>query len=280
MSDKKYTKMVISGGGINGIAIVGAISEFSKYYDINEIKEIIGVSVGSVIAILIAVGYEMNEIENIFEDIEMDKFTEYDLENVFYSYGVDSGEMSKRLLKAVVVNKKYDVGLTFKQLYEKRGIKLIITVTNITLGRAEYLCMDNHPNMPIVDAVRISMSFPLMYTPVEYEKNMYIDGGVLAPYPIEYFEGSEDVIGFLINRSGKRKYDTDSLDKYLYSLLFIILDVYQDKHYIGYEDNTVFMEKKDLIENVLSFNLTKEIKKDLMEKGKKCFAKYIANKKL
>ena len=280
MSDKKYTKMVISGGGINGIAIVGAISEFANYYDINEIKEIIGVSVGSVIAILIAVGYKMNEIENLFEDIEMNKFTEYDLQNVFYSYGVDNGEMSKRLLKAVVANKKYDVGLTFKQLYEKRDIKLIITVTNLTLGRAEYLCIDNHPNMPIVDAVRISMSFPLMYTPVEYEKNMYIDGGVLAPYPIEYFEGADDVIGFLINRSGMRKYESDSLDKYLYSLLFIILDVYQDKHYIGYEDNTVFMEKKDLIENVLSFNLTKEMKKDLMKKGRKCFVKYIANKKL
>lgn len=280
MSERKYTKMVISGGGINGIAIVGAISEFSKYYNINEIKEIIGVSVGSIIAILIAVGYKMNEIENLFEEIEMNKFTEYDLENVFYSYGIDSGEMSKRLLKAVVANKKYDVGLTFKQLYEKRNIKLIITVTNLTLGRAEFLCIDNHPNMSIVDAVRISMSFPLMYTPVEYEKNMYIDGGVLAPYPIEYFEGAEDVIGFLINRSGNREYETDSLEKYLYSLLFIILDVYQDKHYIGYEDNTVFMEKKDLIENVLSFNLTREIKKDLMEKGKKCFVKYIANKKL
>ena len=280
MSDRKYTKMVISGGGINGIAIVGAISEFSKYYDINEIKEIIGVSVGSIIALLIAVGYKMNEIENLFEEIEMNKFTEYDFENVFYSYGIDSGEMSKRLLKAVVANKKYDVGLTFKQLYEKRNIKLIITVTNLSLGRAEFLCIDNHPNMPIVDAVRISMSFPLMYTPVKYENNMYIDGGVLAPYPIEYFEGAEDVIGFLINRSGKRKYETDSLDKYLYSLLFIILDVYQDKHYIGYEDKTVFMEKKDLIDNVMSFNLSREIKKDLMEKGKKCFVKYIASKKL
>ena len=41
-----YTKMVISGGGINGIAIVGAISEFSNFYDINNIKE--GVSNGEI----------------------------------------------------------------------------------------------------------------------------------------------------------------------------------------------------------------------------------------
>lgn len=41
-----YTKMVISGGGINGIAIVGAISEFSNFYDINKIKEVLCVSVG------------------------------------------------------------------------------------------------------------------------------------------------------------------------------------------------------------------------------------------
>ena len=40
--------MVISGGGINGIAIVGAISEFSNFYDINKIKDILSPQLESV----------------------------------------------------------------------------------------------------------------------------------------------------------------------------------------------------------------------------------------
>ena len=73
----EYTKMVISGGGINGIAIVGAVSEFAKHNDIGKIKEIIGVSVGSIIALLVSIGYEMEEIEDLFQNIRMDEFTEY-----------------------------------------------------------------------------------------------------------------------------------------------------------------------------------------------------------
>ena len=58
--------MVISGGGINGIAIVGAISEFSNFYDINKIKDILCVSVGCIIGLLICLDYKMKDIENIF----------------------------------------------------------------------------------------------------------------------------------------------------------------------------------------------------------------------
>ena len=50
--------MVISGGGINGIAIVGAISEFSNFYDINKIKEVLCVSVGCIIGLLICLDYK------------------------------------------------------------------------------------------------------------------------------------------------------------------------------------------------------------------------------
>ena len=280
----EYTKMVISGGGINGIAIVGAVSEFAKHNDISKIKEIIGVSVGSIIALLVSIGYEMEEIEDLFQNIRMDEFTEYELYNIFETYGVDSGTMSKKLLKAVLANKDYDVNLTFSDLWSKRGVKLIVAGTNITLGRSEYFSIDNHPDMEVVDAVRISMSFPLMYSPVEFEGSMYVDGGVLSPYPIEYFEGAEDVIGFLINRNDvlphdkDTHYDTSSLDKFLYSLLFNILDAYQDRCYIGYEKNTVFMNKGDLIKNVLSFDLTKQVKKDLMDRGRECYLKFIEKK--
>jgi len=280
----KYSKMVISGGGINGIAIVGAISEFSKYNDLKNIKEIIGVSVGSIIALLICVGYTINEIRDLFLNIQMNEFTQYELHNIFETYGGDNGNMSKNLLKAILINKKYKSDLTFEELYKLNDIKLIVTCTNLTLGRPEYFSVDNHPKMVIIDTIRMSMSFPLVYSPVKFEGYLYVDGGVLSPYPIEYFGNDTDVIGFLINRNTvipnnkDTHYDTTTLDKYLYSLLFSILDSYQDRCYIGYESNTVFMNKNDLIKNVFSFNLTYEIKKKLLKIGEDCYLKFMQNK--
>ena len=64
--NKKYKKLIISGGGINGIAIVGTIYEFSKKFNLDNLEEIIGVSIGSIIGLLIVIGYNADEICNIF----------------------------------------------------------------------------------------------------------------------------------------------------------------------------------------------------------------------
>ena len=66
--------MIICGGGINGIAIVGALYEFLINYDIKKIKTILGISVGSLISMLLCIGYDKDEIMNLFLDIEMKDF--------------------------------------------------------------------------------------------------------------------------------------------------------------------------------------------------------------
>lgn len=278
-----YTKIVISGGGINGIAIVGAISEFSKFYDINEIKEIICVSVGSIIGLLIAIGYDMKDIENIFKEIKMEEFTEYDIMNIFEKFGMDDGEKGKKLIHAILINKGLDKDLTFEELFKLMGKKIIIVGSDVTYGCDIYFSKDNYPTMKIADAIRISTSFPAMYSPVLFENRKFVDGGLLAPYPIDYFCGAEDVIGFLINRDKPdpndkgTHYETDTIDKYFYSLLYILLNKYQDKCYLGYEKNTVFMRRSELV-SPMDYNITKEKKQMLLDKGKECFLRFYVNK--
>jgi len=280
-----YTKMVISGGGINGIAIAGAVSEFAKNNDLNKITDIMGISIGSVIGVMICIGYTMEEIENIFLGIKMEEFINMEVYNIFENYGVDNGEMGKRLVKAIIANKGYDVNINFRDLLDKTGKNLVVVGTNVNLGRAVFFNAVDYPEMPVVDAIRISSSFPLMYEPVEYKGDLYVDGAVLAPYPIDYFgTGRDDIIGFLINKSTvipenkETHYDTSALDKFLYSLLYIVLDAYQDRSYEGHEKCTVFMSKNDLVGSAMEFKLTTERKLELLEKGKECYRDFIEAK--
>lgn len=281
-----YTKIVISGGGINGIAIVGAISEFSNFYDINKIKEVLCVSVGCIIGLLICLDYKMEDIENIFQEIKMEEFTDYDISNIFETFGMDNGEGGKKLIQAILINKKLSKDLTFEELYEIKNKKLIITGTDVTYGTDVYFSKDNYPTMKIVDAIRISTSFPGMYAPVKFENRLFVDGGLLAPYPIDYFMCDDDVIGFLINRDKPNPhdkdthYETETIDKYFYSLLYIVLNKYQDKCYMGYEKNTVFMNKSDLTDNPMQFSLSKETKENLIKKGKECFLNFYTKSKI
>ena len=43
--------------------------------------------------------------------------------------------------------------------------------------------------MPIKDGIRMSMSIPMIFTPVEFEGNYYADGGIIDNYPIHVFDG-------------------------------------------------------------------------------------------
>ena len=61
----KINNLGLAGGGIYGFSHVGALMELEKYSDMIDIKSIRGVSVGSMVAALYAVGYKPVEIHDI-----------------------------------------------------------------------------------------------------------------------------------------------------------------------------------------------------------------------
>ena len=85
--------------------------------------------------------------------------------------------------------------MTFDDLYKERSIELCIVVTNLNLNRATLCHAKTTPDMPIRDAVRMSMSIPIYFqacrysTPGAQHKDIYVDGGVLNNYPLNCFDG-------------------------------------------------------------------------------------------
>ena len=277
----QYNKMIICGGGINGIAIVGALYQFLINYDINKIKTILGISVGSLISMLLCVGYDKDEIMNLFLDIEMKNFSDFKISRFLKSYGLDNGENIKKLLKAILMYKNYSPDLTFKELYDLTGRELIIVGTNVNKGVPIFYNIKDYPDTKIVDAIRVSASFPGIYTPVIKNNNHHlIDGCILEPYPIDYFDNPDEVIGFLIknnvpNCKNMKEYKIDSLKSYYMSIINILLDAYLEKCFDGKHKHTIYIDKEDLEQNVMNFDLTKENKHSLVNIGKEAFNKYV-----
>lgn len=277
----QYNKMIICGGGINGIAIVGALYQFLINYDINKIKTILGISVGSLISMLLCVGYNKDEIMNLFLDIEMKNFSDFKISRFLKSYGLDNGENIKKLLKAILMYKNYSPDLTFKELYDLTGRELIIVGTNVNKGVPIFYNIKDYPDTKIVDAIRVSASFPGIYTPVIKSNNHHlIDGCILEPYPIDYFDNPDEVIGFLIknnvpNCKNMKEYKIDSLKSYYMSIINILLDAYLEKCFDGKHKHTIYIDKEDLEQNVMNFDLTKENKHSLVNIGKEAFNKYV-----
>lgn len=263
------TKLVISGGGINGIAILGGINELFKYNKKDNIKEILCVSVGSIIGLLIVLGYNSDELKNIFIEIKLNDFMDYKVKRFIDNWGFDDGIMNKKLLKAMLINKKYNPNITFIDLYNKTNIELIITGTNLTKGITEYFNYKTYPHMEVIDAIRISCSYPVIYTPVKYNNCLYVDGGVLEPYPIDYFEDLSGVLGFVIDYviEEDKEINIKTFDKYYLTLIKTIINKNEYNKIQNFKNNTVIINKKNLHNNVMDYNLSDDYKNTLYKAG-------------
>ncbi len=65
--------IVLSGGGILGIAYIGALQAIDECYPVKEIKRFAGNSVGSLIATIAVLRYSCSEMKEIFTSLDLKK---------------------------------------------------------------------------------------------------------------------------------------------------------------------------------------------------------------
>ena len=190
---KSVEKLVFEGGGIKGIAFLGSLSVMKD--QLCNVNAFAGTSVGSIAATLMAIGYELDETKDIMWNTDFKKFFdhEYDIPIDMYSiikdYGICSGNNFNKWITNLIEKKTGNENYTFNQLWEERKKDLVIVTTNITCLNPKYLSYRNHPGMALKDAIRMSMSIPMVFNPVKFEDNYYVDGGVIDNYPIHVFDG-------------------------------------------------------------------------------------------
>jgi predicted acylesterase/phospholipase RssA len=108
--------------------------------------------------------------------------------------GLWEGEALSYFLSELVARKTGNPNITFRELAElaktdsSQFKQLTLTGSNITDGKLEYYNARNTPDMPIVQAARISASFPGAFKPVIMEgedgqKKVKVDGGLLENLP-------------------------------------------------------------------------------------------------
>lgn len=185
----EFDTICLSGGGIKGFSFIGALEylQNNHYIDINKINTWAGTSAGSIISFLFTIGYSISDINEFIINFNFNKMQpEPDINNLFLSHGFDNGNKLVIILKEFL-NQKFNVNnITFNELFNLTNKKLIVVGTNFSKGQETVFSYDKTPNMSVIDAVRISSSIPIIFTPVLYESDYYIDGAFVNNFPIKY----------------------------------------------------------------------------------------------
>lgn len=263
---RKIKNLVMSGGGIKGIAHIGALCALCDNGFLDEIDTIAGTSIGAFMAVLIAVGYKPRELHDFVIMFDISKMGSFKPNQFLDKYGLDDGSKIMVVVQKMLVNKGIPEDVTFKELYDITKKKVIMTVTCINDKMPYYYSVDTYPEMQIIKTLRMSISVPLYFTPVEHKGKMFVDGGCIDNYPIQLFHNDLDhTIGIFISDVRENVEKIINFEDILINTIMSMAEGVSRNSIKGYEKYSIKISLSHF--NLMDFNLTKEKKKELYNTG-------------
>lgn len=195
----QFRNLIFEGGGVKGIAYVGAMEVLEDKGILGNIKRVGGTSAGAINAVLFGLGYSNAETKKILGDLDFKKFLDdtwgviRDSKRLIEEFGWYKGDFFRAWISGLIEKKMKNPDATFRDIHEmaeEKGFRDIYMIgTNLSTRFAEVFSWEHTPRMPLADAVRISMSIPLFFTAKKsFRGDVYVDGGVLDNYPIKIFD--------------------------------------------------------------------------------------------
>ena len=262
----KIKTLILSGGGIKGIAITSALETLDIEINLfSNVKQIIGSSIGAYIAFFICIGVSLRKIRIIFENIRLDQFQEFDLKMFISKYGFDDGNKMAKFVKAIIQTQNIDINITFKDLEKISKYDLIISASNISRSMPKHFSAKNTPDFPIITALRISGGYPFAFTPVEIDGELYSDGAIISPIASNIISKKDknNTLGIICSRETS-EVKIESIYQYILSVIYCIVDSLT-------EQLIKLLKHKVLIKSsipAMKFDITEEERASLEQIGK------------
>lgn len=191
-----FKNYVFEGGGVKGLAYVGAIKVLERKGIHQNIKRVAGASVGAICALLVALNYTSDEMEEILGHLNLKKFMDddwgflRDAHRLMTEFGWHKGDYFEAWIASLIESKTGSQHTTFIELKNMKQFKdVAFNGTNLTTHTVETFCAETTPDMSIARAARIAMSLPLFFKAIRNEEDhIFVDGGLLDNYPIKIFD--------------------------------------------------------------------------------------------
>lgn len=194
-----FRNLVFEGGGVKGIAYLGALEVMAGRGIMEGIRRIGGASAGAINAILLGLGFSPDRTREILWNLDFKSFMDdswgvlADAERLVRDFGWYKGDVFRRWIGELIKEKTGNSEATFadiEALKEPCGFKsLYFLGTNLSTSFSEVFSAEHTPRMCVADAVRISMSLPLFFAAKRsFRGDVYVDGGLLDNYPVKLFD--------------------------------------------------------------------------------------------
>ena len=246
-AERPKVGLVLSGGGAKGIAHIGIIRALEEAGLAPDY--ITGTSMGSIVGGLYSIGYTADDIEQMASSINWDAIlsNKIPLDEITF----EEKEYYGRYIADLQVD-GIKVGLP-KGLIEGQQLSELLSRLTRSVHDIEdfndfpipFACMaaDIATGEPVLlnkgslsEAIRASMAIPTVFTPVELNGRLLVDGGLVRNFPVEEVKamGADIVIGVFVSSGLQSKDELNNLISLLSQSAFVTsaLDSRKQKEFV------------------------------------------------
>tara|TARA_B100000686_G_scaffold322779_1_gene376911 strand:+ start:2108 stop:2941 length:834 start_codon:yes stop_codon:yes gene_type:complete len=261
--------LFLSGGGMNCLTFLGIFQYLFEKNIIKSklqgIKNIVCVSGSSILILHLLLGFTLNATMKICLDFKIKELIDYnnfDINQLLETYGLYTNDFIQNLCSTILEKKGLSKGITLQEFYEFTKVNIYFKTSNISKGKIVYISHKNCPNLPLVQVIQMTTCIPLLFQPIKYKGDYYVDGGLCGNFPLEYNRTlkAKNYLGIHIGCKGC-KTEIDSVFDYIGSLYKMPWSPF-DQMKKNKKIINVIMDSPGLV-----FSITKEQKKKIIKHG-------------
>jgi len=308
MTEPTIKHLVISSGGPAGHMMYSILRTLNikGVWNMKDIKTIYGSSIGSYIAIILALRYEWEVMddylikrpwEKIFtssssssqassSNIDLNEHlstssiadAKNKLEHVFKLYnthGLYGLKEFTETLRPALQGKDVSTNVTFKEFYDKTGIELHFMVTEMNKFQIVDFSYKTHPNQSLVEACYMSCCYPFGFAPIYRDGCCYLDGGIINDYPVndcirDQKCGLAEILGVKViwEKKPTKITEKSSLLQFIYTFFNQInTNFYENRHTKPIPNEVVCVSKVFSIKDWMNWVKDENYRRELVLRG-------------
>ena len=214
-----FKNLVFKGGGVKGVAYLGAIEVLGQQGILPCIERVAGSSAGAITAMALSFPLTAPQIVDLVNTLDFSRiagggtadipfvpeilkkelgklFGDVDsLLRLLFRYGLHTSDYFYDWLKQTIAGQcGGDAMATFREFHERGFRDLHVTSADTSLHITHYFSAALSPDVAVADAVRMSMSLPFFFVPQRFDGttvgkgNYFVDGGTQNNYPLSIFD--------------------------------------------------------------------------------------------
>ena len=274
-------RITLSGGGLKGVAHVGALEVLSERGLLNALKEYVGISAGALMAFCLCIGTSLSALRMIVSLLDFGLVRDLDPETMMNfpeTFGLDTGANLEKLLKTILKASKLPADLTFQELAAARkGPALRIITMNLNTCMPQEFSAACTPDAEVIMAVKASMSIPIYFSPVRDPATQHYlsDGGIYFASPFKFLNDDERRHTLSISFDDKHK-PAESIS----TLQSFLMQLYYSLDYHTAQElrkqwgaNILYIDCRGV--NLLQFEASQEDRIALMDAGRRSAEEFL-----